>query len=252
MKIYRLSKLNKLSSLTLYISEHKQTGLNTIYEVSCALTTLLFNSMDKFDKNYHTEFRKVPEYDTITIDGFKTDASSGVLNFYIEGINPASLDKYIGIILEYLKSKRIKVGQLKKNQSQMWDVPVVRIPIEISKDQMEMRPPEINMSNNNAFFIFNNVLKVNKNLWEEGNFSAKDLKRRIEYFEGETRLPEGEYAGQPYIKMDFNEAFGDPSALSGEKAMSNYDEEKVRAVLGRMKEFCDWAITNGYDDIYLA
>lgn len=246
-------RIYKIATLTLNVANFERENLNSIYEVSYHMNNLFFQELmrDKFDYNYFSEFHKVPAHDTITIDGTETDALKGTLNFYVEGIPPDKLSRYVNFVVNKLKLNDIEVGELKKEQSRMWDVPVVRIPVDIPESKSQIRPPEITLSNNNAFFIFNNILKMDKDLWKEGNFNASDLKRRIEYFEGEKELEEGQFAGDPFISVN-NESLSDTDFLSGKSAISNYDESKIRNVLNQIKVFCDWAIKNGYETIYVS
>ena len=67
---------------------------------------------------------------------------------------------------------------------------------------------KINMANNNAHFIFNKILGYNRDLWDNNSFNPIELKKRIEYYEGETKLPEGDYAGQGAIQISPEEAIG--------------------------------------------
>ena len=157
------------------------------------------------------------------------------------------------IYKEYLNENNIIYGDFVKDKSNLYGIDVIRIPIIKNNNSKKDFPPEINLSNNNAFFIFRDVLKIDMDLWEDGVFNARDLIRRIKYFEGETSLPEGDYAGQNAIVLNPEDnSLEDADFLSGRKAISNYDEAKVRLVLDRIKEFCNWAINNDYETIYLA
>ncbi len=252
MKIYRMA------SLSFYVKGRDiEQELDTIYNVAVALNAQLHNEWwQKYDHAYYLEMHTVPPSETITIDGFDVDATSGTINFYVEGIKDEQRSYYLNKIKWFLKSENIKYGELKLEQSRMYDVPVVRIPISINQNEHEAsdKLPQLNISNNNAFFIFNKVLKFDVDLWEEYEFNAKDMKRRIEYFEGEEQLPEGPMSGNEMMSMDdlFSGDQKSQDMLSGRAAMSNYDEQKVREVLSRIKAFCEWAIENGYDTIYVA
>jgi hypothetical protein len=80
-------------------------------------------------------------------------------------------------------------------------------------------------------------------------FNVNELKKRIEYFEGEKTLPEGEFAGQGAIMLNPSD-LQDASFVSGKGGMSTYDQEKVRSQLSRIKELCNWAIQHGFTEVY--
>ena len=253
MKIYRLTSLRKMSTVNFYVKglEINKT-LDSVYNISVKLNSLLHGRwMDANDRAYFSEFNNVPKSDTITIDGYDVDSPTGTINFYIEGIKPERVDIYLQKISMYFDTNGIKYGEFRREQSRMYDVPVIRIPIignQVGKDALkDDRPPEINLSNNNAIFIFRDVLGFDNDSWENNLLNAQDLKNRIEYFEGETNLPEGSHAGQGAINMSLEEALG-----SLQTGMSSYDETKVREVLGRIKAFCDWVMKHGYNEIYIA
>jgi len=274
---YKLSKINKKASLTLYIKDFEfQDDFSNILSLSQKLSSLLFNVwMDDEDKGYFREFNvSVPSSYTITVDG-SSDAfdTTGIISFYTSGINPSKVQSIITKMLEFLSQNDIKIGTVKEEKSKMFDSQVIRIPILSNpKGEAELerdKPPEIQMANNNAFFIFNTILKYNRDLWEDSHFDANELLQRIKYFEGEEKLQEGQYAGQSAIitKMPLNKgqgqeantdqwkneegpAFGD--MMSGKNAISNYDEQKVRSKLDGLKKVCEWAIKNGYKELYVA
>lgn len=277
---YKLSKINKKASLTLYIKDFNSNNeFKDILSIAYKLNSLLFDVwMDKDDKDYFSEFNvSVPTSDIITIDG-NSDAfdTTGVINFYTSGINPSRVSAIINKILEFLTQSNIKVGKLKEEKSGLFDSQVVRIPVlNNPKGQEELardKPPEINMANNNAFFIFNTILKYDRDLWDDGSFDANELLKRITYFEGEEKLQEGQYAGQSAIitkmpSIDKQEQGQDqdqdndqwkkegPSfedMLNGKNAISNYDEATIRSKLEGLKKVCEWAIKNGYQELYVA
>jgi hypothetical protein len=39
---------------------------------------------------------------------------------------------------------------------------------------------------------------------------------------------------------------------ASKQGISNYDEAKVRQMIAKIKELCDWAIKHGYERIYVA
>jgi len=68
---YKLSKINKKASLTLYVKDFNSNNEFKILSIAITLNSLLFDVwMDKDDKDYFSEFNvSVPTSDIITIDG---------------------------------------------------------------------------------------------------------------------------------------------------------------------------------------
>jgi len=255
MKIYRIAKLNKHASITLYVKEHtRDSSHDTIYKLSWTLMSKVFYEwMPEWEKNRWAEFHQMSGMDMITIDGFETDTPTGTINFYLDGsIQEDRLPYYLNKIREYLDSVNIKYDEFRREKSNMYDFDVIRIPItdnphgEIGRQE---EPPEINMANNNAYFIFRDVLGIKDDLWGL-EIPAVDLKRRIEYFESEDHLPEGSEVGQD-SSISFND-LSDENFMSGRAGRSRYNEGKVRNMLDHIKNLCDWAISRGYKTIYLA
>jgi len=256
MNWYKKSKLNKQTSLSFNVEEPQGT-FRTLFNITSELNRLLWNMWtDKLDHGYYKEFGTVPGSETITIDGTDVDSPTGTINFYVDGINPEKVSLFLNNILNFLQQNRIQTGEIYKDTSKMYSVPVIRIPVISNPYTTKDFPPEITLANNNAFFLFNNILKYNKDLWEDNVFDPIELKKRIEYFEGETQLEEGAfddtkfYNGktlEEYLNSDELKEF-----LSGRKAISNYNENEVRNKLKIIKDYCVWAINHGYKTIFLA
>lgn len=244
-------KIYKLSSLTLTVSVgDREEPISSISDIANVLNDNLFSRwMSKDDYAYYSEYHVVPQYDTITIDGFDSGKKSGIINFYVEGIRNERVNFFTSSIKMFLKSRNIDFGDFKNDVSNMYNVPVIRIPVSFNHSGVESTP-SLNMSNNNAFFIFNKVLGMNIDLWDVDSLNPIDLKNRIEYFEGEHNLPEGDLK-DPLIEEGLD-ILEDRDFLSGKSALSNYDENKVREQLSKIKSICEWAIKNGYKDLVIS
>lgn len=260
MNWYRRAKLNKIASLSLNIEGYgRDYTFDDINYIGYTLNRKLFESwMDKLDNNYFTEFTtSVPGDMVVTADGLNVGDKTGVINFYTEAIQKHKIPVFVGKIVDFLSSNGVKVGKISYEKSGMFNSDVVRIPVldNPKAEQIQDKPPEINMANDNAFFIFNNILKYNRDLWKDNLFDIRELKKRVEYYEGEKVLEEGELANEPIKAIrpeSLHEFFSDYDSLSGSKARSRYDQNDVRDALRRIRELCDWAISKGYKNIYLS
>lgn len=261
MNWYKLSKVIKLSSISLYIKGYERDDrFNNLLNLSYYLNGEIWSKYlgDNLSRNYFREFPSVSADMVITPDGDDYSKVVGIINFYIGGIIPSKVKPILYMIIGYLESNEVKVGKVVEEKSNMYEGNVIRIPvIENSKGVKGLgsdSPPDINMSNGNAFFIFNKVLGYNRDLWDDGVFGVSELKRRIGYYRGEDRLPEGG-ENQEAKLMDsegLEEFLGNVDDLSGRSGKSSYSEEDIRRRLGEIEGVCDWAIMNGYGEIYLA
>ena len=124
----------------------------------------------------------VPFYDTITPDGSYYQqgggGSTGIINVYISGFTTTILQKLLKGIFSELRKMGVKWGTIKKENSGVYKSQVIRIPVVKNMNDPDDRPPEIHLSNANAYHIFHNVLQYDG----ENGFSinAEELKQRIE------------------------------------------------------------------------
>lgn len=264
--------MSRVSSLSLYIDGYKNdnASFRDILSISYVLSNYLFTKlMNKNDVNYYREHR-MGGVEAVTNDGEDYDKQVGVINFYTDGIVPNKIDFFVNEMVKYLQSNGCRVGGVRKERSRMYESDVVRIPILENERGVkwvtEDKAPEINLANLNAFFLFNKVLGYNKDLWSDSYFDIGELSKRVRYYLGDKKLPEGDYAGQPYISVDkgldiFNgkvegeEWKGDDvkflAGYSGSEGVSNYDEGRVREKLMEIGELCDWAAERGYKSLYM-
>jgi hypothetical protein len=145
------------------------------------LDKVLSPILHKLPPDQQAYFQKngVGFYETIVPDGsyFSGDGGgTGVINFYISGLMSGMKDEVLDNVLGFLTKLGIKYDSPKVEQSGVYKSQVVRIPVTQNPNGGE-RPPEINLSNVNAYQIFHNVLQYEG----EHNFSmpAKDLIQRI-------------------------------------------------------------------------
>ena len=254
---YKIAKMEKIASMSVMVSRYtRDDTCDNLLNMTARLTYLLFTKwMDKRDNAYFKEFFSIPSNEIIAPDGEGYDKPAGTINFYTEAIQKEKVKLFTDHIVSFLRGYGMQVNPPTSDMSRMYKSPVVRIPITENakglrvQQKLEDIPPEANLANGNAYFIFRDVLQIPD--FEEGFVvKAQDLKTRIEYFENETKLQEGEYAGQNGVIMDMT-AFSDPDILSGKKAMSTYDEQRVRERLMQIKQIADWAINHGYEELVI-
>ena len=135
--------------------------------------TLPPDQLDYFKKN------GVPYHDMMTPDGgyyTQGEGPTGTINFYISGFTSQALQEILRSIFTELRKLKIKWGHIRREQSGVYKSQVIRIPIVRNMNTYE-GPPEMHMSNANAYHIFHNLLQYEG----EHDFSmdAEELIQRI-------------------------------------------------------------------------
>jgi hypothetical protein len=170
----------------------------------------------------------------ITPDGGYYNGENNIINFYSHG-----LEKYYNTIMNgikyYLDELKIKYGPFKIDTSGMFQNQVTRIPI-INFKPSDNAAPMINLSNANAYLIFNNLLGFHP---DDGGFTipAVDLLRKIEEIEKDQI---DLHARDPYSTKTQNGPTFHHMGL---------DSAAITQRLNIIKNIAQWAIQNHYDTI---
>lgn len=189
---------------------------------------------------------------------------------------------------DWQKESRIRDKKKAEYLKQMngSEIRVVRIPIvHVSQDRTKMDlPPEINMSNVNAQYIFGQVLKYSGDVpmgadpvemsgmtlfsgpRSFNDINAQELIKRINYYLGEKHLKgrdkldahiynpeEGEeWKGfsAPQGKSFINDEDIDENTDIGPRVIDyGIDDSYIRERLGQIKQLAEWAVSHGYSTI---
>jgi hypothetical protein len=178
--------------------------------------------------------------ETISPDTSSSDAfgSTGIINFYMGGIDPALRPKMLQGVKYYLDELGVKYGPFKE-ESDGSDIRVVRIPILHNEPKKHDMPAKLNMANANAHLIFGQLLGFP----DEGgsySFSARDVMVKID---GALKELDIQKAARPTTVEKGKGATVYSMGLSA-------DDIKMR--LGKIREIAKWAIEKGYDQLYVA
>ena len=167
-------------SMSVYVHGANYKRLDNLVDICYRLIDLAVTPVvGKMPPDQMDYFRKngVPYYETLTPDGNGFDKPTGTINFYIGGFMTQSIQQVMKYIFDELRRAGIKWGPIRREQSKMFNSQVIRIPI-VKNDQKYSGPPEMSLSNVNAYQIFHHVLQYEG----EHDFSmeAQELKDRIE------------------------------------------------------------------------
>lgn len=138
--------------------------LDTVLNISFDLGRhALFPILNKMSPEEKANLKKsgVPGYDMLTSDGDDYDKPTGIINFYISGLDRSHIEAALRAIKERLDDLGIKMGQLKgPEQSGAYKSEVIRIPIENNPHANAEKMPELNMTNSSFQLVFNKILKL--------------------------------------------------------------------------------------------
>jgi hypothetical protein len=256
-------RLDNLNDLSWYLLD---TCVKPIF------STLPPDQLDYFKKN------SVPYHDMITPDGgyyIQGEGPTGIINFYISGFTSQALQKILRSIFIELRKLKIKWGNVRKEQSGVYKSQVIRIPIVKNMNTYE-GPPEMHMSNVNAYHIFHNLLQYEGEY--EFSMDAEELIQRInslahdkEWVAKNVRPTtvikpehppddegdEWKKEEEPPPKEDDEESPHDKVAkqlmgqLGGTHYMMGLDEEGIWDRLHSIYKIAQWAVQHGYKQIYV-
>ena len=213
------------------------------------------NKLPDDQKNYFKR-NGVGYYDMLVPDGnyySGTDgnAAKGTLNLYTSGIISASLQNILKGIFEELRKLGVKWGQIKKEKSGVYkNSEVIRIPI-LSNPSKYSGPPEVNLSNRNAFQIFKEILQ-----FEDDDYTftmnSQDLKERIESILNHD--PEWMDKNTVDTKIDKPEVdpadtWKDEPPKGATMINVGIDKEYIKQRLEQILEIANWAIQHGKKEI---
>jgi len=267
---YIAGKLVKIASMDVYIQDFKYPqNLDTLSDLANdAWTKLPFVNLEEEEKKTFNA-QRTPE--VVTIDGLDVDSTSGTINFYTAGLSAVRVEEWLQSILKTLKDDGAeKIGAIRRERSNMFKSEVIRIPVGNIVKKEQIRPPELNMANDNARHILQKVLKYNPT---DGDYAFTDIDaagliKRIDYYLSEKSLPQSPNLGKEEKLVPWVEGVDDPyqkiDSLMG--PMKNfdpsndtspslttyhggYDENAVRDRLQKIKNIAQWALKNGYPKI---
>ena len=223
-------------SMNLYIANHNNDAIHDLDDISTILKKKVVDPM--FNKLSKDEQKAVIDggfyqHWSIGSDGSYYNDGNQVINFYTSGWGN-NLSKVLAGIKYYLDE--IKYGAFKEEKSGMFDGNVVRIPILSFNSS---GPPALNLSNSNAILIFRDLLGYH---YDDGfsSINPRDLLIKI------NNLPD--------YSVDLHQR--DPYTQQGKKGAmmisGGLSSDDIHQRLNQISKIAQWAISNNYDELYLA
>jgi len=262
-------------SMSVYIQGANYKRLDNLLDICYRLIDLAVTPVvGKMPPDQMDYFRKngVPYYETLTPDGDGFDKPTGTINFYIGGFMTQSIQQVMKYIFDELRRAGIKWGPIHREQSKMFNSQVIRIPI-VKNDQKYSGPPEMSLSNVNAYQIFHHVLQYEG----EHDFSmeAQELKDRIESLRNdkdwvkkftmkpidtkmEPELPGDEWKHADDTKPDEDSPEHNPhmdivnkigGGLGARLISCGLNEDDIINRLNYIWQIADWAVRHGFKKI---
>ena len=209
-------------------------SLNTLSDILSLINNKVYQHVveligrDKYDEYGSSYFA----YD----GGESPYEPTGTINFYTQRMPQelvSHICKFIGNLL-MVENDLIVGFRMEKSGSQ--DSNVIRIHVQQNDSQTDA-PPDMNMSNANAYYFFTEILRYSKNEFDRGGFPVDDVMTRIDFAEQNMGLAD----------------YSDGPEMSQQKNMTHYkfgyDAEMVQKRLSLMREICEFAKKNGYKKI---
>ena len=122
--------------------------------------------------------------DIIIPDGASNiDEPTGVLNFYIAGIPERLLRIILAKIIVHLNNIGVKIGRMTSaEQSGIYKIKVIRIPIVDNPMAKAERAPELNLANRNFQLLFHKILGLVNDDDYSFSFPLETIEKEIESF----------------------------------------------------------------------
>src|SRR5581483_2583425 len=178
----------------------------------------------------YTQISKVfplrPQYNprVIEMDGLDVDSTSGVINVYHVQDN---MDKIVKAVIYYMGELGAKPGKPHEDMSNMYKIPVTRIPVTITPVKEPLQ--ELNIANEMAIIIFQDILNYRSQNWNMATLDAKELLIKLS---GVTEFQINKQVTQP--KQDKIVFHG------------GVTKERIERILGELERIAKYAVQNGY------
>jgi len=213
-----------------------ENPMATLADLSWYLNSSLDSFYKSFTPSQRQYFAKNRTYEVIAADGDGHLNNSGIINVYLNSIPPELRGKLKEAVLYFLKDAGVEHGIPYVNKSNLYeDVETLRVPIK-SMPQPKNNPPELNMANDNAYYIFNTLLGIPFE-YIGLEVSARELLMKINMYNSELADMDARLATAGARDGGLNfVSFG----LSG---------DQIRDRLEKISAIAKWAIDNNYDTI---
>ena len=172
-------------------------------------------------------------------DGYDFDKKQGIINFYPDmsyiGKQDDYIEQFLGLIRQSIERFDIPTHVTGPEQSGDRDSRVYRIHIDIP-DRVKDDPPEVQMSQRNAYEVFHNVLDVKT----EEPVDARDLVFRIDAIINDIDVRAGVVEPQSG-KTEGGAQFYD----------QGIDEDYIRNRVIQVRAVAQWALDNDYSKVIM-
>lgn len=222
--------------MNVVVNGYRNTDIHDLGDLSNTLQSLLTPYWNRLSKDIQQEIMtKGMPGGSFHVDGDTSYfGKEGIINYYTAGW-PSNMQPQI---VDQIKTKMdklgIKYGPFKEEQSGLLDSRVIRIPVLHLPAAKQDAPPEVNLSNDNAIAIFQDVLG-----FKNDNYSFSmhpfELINAIDNLNPD--------------KLDIH-ARDERQTTYKDGAVSWYggqDKQDIIRKLGYIKKVAQWAIKNNYE-----
>ena len=217
-------------SVTFSVEGFQPSSVKSLEELGWAIEKQLSTTFgSKYQLNKHPLIRFTPDGSYYS----NHNITQGIMSFYAGDLDEQTTIKCLKGIEYYLKEHGASlISPIKKEVSNMFDMPVFRFQIKLNVKN-ESIPPELNIANRNAEILLKNILGIAKNNEIQiGSISARELLMKLS------------------MVTDFTKEM---SALSSSSDKNWHDNglslEQIEKYIKTLENMSQWAIKNGYDEI---
>ncbi len=212
-------------SMTFYIPE-LSGEIKNIHDLGWKLNSQIYYFMQKNKITGSTDM-----HNQVVMDGIQDPyGNEGVLNFYQQDISFEDAQKCVKFLSYYIGEEAELLNRPYVEKSGLMAGDVWRFKVRIPEKE---RPPELNLANVNAMKIIRDVLGYPDNDYSY-TFAVNELLMKIEQIE------DNDFVLQKNTRED---------KVDGNHYSLGLSKDRIKDILERLKELCEWAIENNYSTI---
>lgn len=233
------------------------------------VSPLLHKYMTADDQLEYFHKNSVGRWNMLVADGSyyeQDDGTKGIINFYTAGVMSPLINKILLGCLRELKRLGVTVGKMKRENSGTYKSQVIRIPVIKNNTKTYQGPPEMNLSNANAYHVFHHVLQYEGD--NDFTINPKELMERIEVLAHDSGWidkhvikptdsdwPEAERGEDEKFEnphMDVIDKITGGGKPGGPRVLSpGLDSDGIRFRLREIWKIAKWAVDHGKDKIFV-
>lgn len=236
-------------SMTLYVDGLNYDKNDTLLDLTFKLERIVSAIIERLPEDQKEYFRKNRPPEVVTPDGEDTFKSTGIINIYYSGYTKSTFEQIVKGCIDELKRLGVKVGTPKLEQSSMFNMQVLRLPVlENSNDANHLPPITLQLSNRNAYQIFHNILQFEPQDYNSYfEFTVDELENAV----NAVLHHDKDWMTKNQIKS-YDSKNDEPPNYSGPRIIDmGVDENYIKEKLKQILQITDWAKKHNKTKLYV-